>query len=57
MTSCNSFYLNRCSNKSVEYPKLPFISLGSPVLNKGILKLTKGYLMSEKIEPKLASYI
>ena len=49
-----SFYSNSFSVKSVEYRKLLFISLGSPLvaLERGIFKLTKDCLMSEKIEPK-----
>ena len=52
--SCNRF----CSNprgaksaKSVEFLKLLFISLGSPLVafERDILKLTKGCLMSEKM--------
>ena len=52
--SCNSFYSNPCSVKSVEYLKLLFISLGSPLatLEREIFKLTKGCLMSEKIAHK-----
>ena len=30
--SCNSFYSNSCSVKSVEYWRLLFISLGSPLV-------------------------
>ena len=57
-TSCNSFYSNLCSVKSVEYLELLFISFGSPLvtLERNIFKLTKGYLMSKKIEPKWACY-
>ena len=53
--SCNSFfYSNPCRVKSVEYLKLLFISLGSPLatLERDISKLTKGLLMREKIEPE-----
>ena len=48
------FYSNPCSIKSVEYLKLLFISLGSPLvaLERDIFKLTKGCLMSEKTKPK-----
>ena len=51
--SFNSFYSNPCSVKSVEYLKLLLISLGSPLvaLKRDILKLTKGCLKGEKIEP------
>ena len=44
--SYNSFYSNPCSVKSVEYLKLLFISLGSPLatLEMDIFKLTKGCL-------------
>ena len=47
---CNSFHLNPCIVKSVEYQKLLFISLGSPlvVLERDIFKLTKGCLMRGK---------
>ena len=52
--SCNSFCSNPYGVKSVEYRELLFISLGSPLvaLERDIFKLTKGCLMSEKIEPK-----
>ena len=47
-----------CSVKSVEYLRFIFISLGSPFVafEMDILKLTKGCLMSEKIEPKSVCY-
>ena len=52
--SCNNCYSNPFNVKSVEYLRLIFISLGSPLvaLEREIFKLTKGYMMSEKIEPK-----
>ena len=52
--SRNSFHSNPCSVESVEYQKLLFISLRSPLatLERDIFKLTKGYLTSEKMEPK-----
>ena len=52
--SCNSFYLNPCSVKSIEYLKLLFISLGSPLAapESDFFQLTESCLMSEKIEPK-----
>ena len=52
--SCNNFYSNVCSVKSVEYLKLFVILLGSPLLGlkTEIFKLTKGCLTSEKMEPK-----
>ena len=54
--SCNSLYSNPCGVvvKSVEYLKLLFISLGSPLvaLESEIFKLTKGCLMSVKIKRK-----
>ena len=52
--SFNSFYSNPCSVKSVEYQKHLFISLGSLLvaIEMNIFRLTKGCLMSEKIEPK-----
>ena len=50
---CNSFYSNPYSVESVEYLKLLFISLGSPLvaLERDIFKLIKGCVMSEKSEP------
>ena len=41
--SCNSFYSNPCSVKSIEYPKLLFISSGIllAALERSILELTK----------------
>ena len=55
--SCNSFYSNRCSVKSAEYLKPLFISLGSPLvaLKKGIFKLIKGCLTSEKIKARVVT--
>ena len=52
--NCNSFYSNHCNVKSVEYLKLLFLSLGSPLaaLERGIFNVTKGPLMGEKIQPK-----
>ena len=52
--SCNSFYSNFCSVVSVEYLKLFFISLDSPLvtLERDIFRLTKGCLMSDEIELK-----
>ena len=40
--SCNSFYSNSCSVKSVDHLKLLFISLGSPLVTpeRDIFKLT-----------------
>ena len=50
--SFNSFYSNPRNIKSVEYLKLLFISLDSPLvaLVRDIFKLTKGCLTSQKIE-------
>ena len=50
--SFNSFYSNPRNIKSVEYLKLLFISLGSPLvaLERDIFKLTKGCLTSEETE-------
>ena len=52
--SCNSFYSNPGSVKSIEYLKLLFTSLGSPLaaLERDIFHLTESCLMSEKIGPK-----
>ena len=46
-------FVQTCSVESVEYLKLLFISLGSPLveLERDIFKLIKGCLMSEKNEP------
>ena len=51
---CNSFHLRPCSVKSVEYLKRLLNSLSSSLvaLERDIYKLTKGCLMSEKMEPK-----
>ena len=56
--SCNSSYSDSCSVKSVEYLKLLSTSSGSQLVTpeRDIFKLTKGCLVSEKIEPKLACY-
>ena len=53
-----NFYSNHCSVKSVEYWKIRFISIGSPLvaLEKDAFKLIKGCL-SEKIEPKYSSLL
>ena len=52
----NSSYSNPGNVKGVEYPKLllSFVSLGGPLvaIERDIFKMTKRYLMSEKIEPK-----
>ena len=55
--SCNSFYSNPCSVKSVEYRKLLFISSGSPLvaLETGILRMTKGCLMSEELNERVTT--
>ena len=56
--SCNSFYSNPRSVKSIEYLKLLFISISSSLvaLEREIFKPTIDCLMSEKIEPKRACY-
>ena len=43
-----------CSMKTVEHLKILCISIGNPLVahEMDIFKLTKGCLMSEKIEPK-----
>ena len=50
-TSCNSFIHTPCSVKSVEYRKLLFVSLGSPLvaLEWDIFKQTKVCFHSEEI--------
>ena len=52
--SCNSFYSNPCSVKSIEYLKLLCISLGSSLvaLERDIFKLTESSCRSETMEPK-----
>ena len=57
--SCNSFYSNPCGVKSIEYLKLFFISLDSPLValeREKIFEPTKTCVMSEKIDPKSACY-
>ena len=56
--SCNSFYLKPRSVKIVEYLKLLFISLGSPLvaLEREIFELARCCLMSEKIGPNSVCY-